>query len=281
MHCNDVSLRLAWAIQELKKIPKVLAVHDPETHSGEQNWRRELSRWLTFSQVERFIVHSKGFKDAFAARYGIPSQRVEFVPLGVYDIYREWIDTPVRSDEDTVLFFGRLSPYKGLEVLYEAAPLVAEKVPNVRLIVAGRAVLDYEAPLPPVLPNNGHIEIISEYVTNNRLTRLFQESAVVVCPYVDATQSGVVLTAYAFGKPVIATNTGGLPEYVKQDQTGLLVPPGDAEALSVAIVKILNDKSLRLRLNQGIKTVKETELSWNRIGKQTLGIYAKTLQTQH
>jgi len=281
MHCNDVSLRLAWAMPELKNIPIVLSIHDPEAHSGEFNWRKNLSRWLSFRNTKCIILHSRGLKYDFARKYKLPEKKIKFAPLGVYNIYREWIEKTIPEHDRTVLFFGRISPYKGLDVLYKAAPIIAEKVQNVRFIVAGRLIPGYRAPLPPVLPNNGQIEIIAEYINNSKLARLFQETTIVVCPYIDATQSGVVLTAYAFGKPVVATNSGGLPEYVKNNQTGLLIPPGDINALSNAIIKILNDKDLQQRLKCGVKQFKEKELEWDWIGKKTVDIYKKILQLKY
>jgi glycosyltransferase involved in cell wall biosynthesis len=278
VHMDDVSVRLASSSWEFKNIPVVLTIHDPELHSGELNWRIGISRWLTFRQTDRFLLHSEGLRGLLASRYGISDRRIDVVPLGVLDIFREWIDTPVKPNNHTVLFIGRLSPYKGLEVLYDTAPLVAEKVPNVRFVVAGQTFPGYQLPETPLLPENSSFEVINEYLSNRRLTEIIQEASVVVCPYIDATQSGVVLVAYAFDKPVVATNTGGLPEYVKQDQTGLLVPPKDAGALSDALIKILTDAELMRNLTDGVKKIKEGVLSWKSIGERTLDIYKRTLQ---
>ncbi len=278
IHLDDVSLRLAWALPWLKKIPIVLTIHDTAPHSGEYNWRNKVARWLMFSRTRRFILHNKLCKDSFSEKHGLPVDSVDIIPLGALDIFREWIEDPITEDDRTILFFGRLSKYKGLEVLYEIASELATEISGVRIIVAGKPVPGYDPPLPPEMPNGGHVEVVSEYISNSRLANLFQQATVVVCPYIDATQSGVVLTAYAFDKPVVATSTGGLPEYVKNEITGLLVLPNNAEVLSSALVRILTDRQLRNSLKEGINRIKICELNWTVIGKQTSDVYTSTLQ---
>ena len=88
----------------------------------------------------------------------------------------------------TVLFFGRQSPYKGIEVLYDAAQRVAERIPDVRFVIAGKPQGNYSAP-PPALKHGGHVELIDDYISNARLAELFQLATVVACPYRDATQT--------------------------------------------------------------------------------------------
>jgi len=278
IHLNDVSLRLVWALPELRKTPIVLSIHDPRPHSGEHNWRTDFGRWLTFKRVRRFILHNKALQESFCARYGLSIDIVDVIPFGVLSIFREWIRESVPEDERTVLFFGRLSQYKGLEVLYEAAPLVAQNVPNVRFIVAGRAVQGYCPQQPPVLPNGGLIEIIDRHVHGVELAQLFQQATVVACPYVDATQSGVVLTAYAFHKPVVATTVGGLPEIVVNEVTGRLVPPHHPVALAKALVELLKSPEKRHMMAANIRLLEQNELSWERAAERTLEAYRKVVE---
>lgn len=279
LHLDDVSLRLAWALLELGNLPTVLSIHDPEPHSGEANWRQTLARRMTFRRVRQFILHSEALVEPFCRKYDIPESQVQVVPLGVYDVYREWTDSRVTEDPMMVLFFGRLSPYKGLRVLYEAASLAARQVRNIRLVVAGRPIASYQPPVPPELPNGGCVEFIDRYISNSELASLFQRAAFVVCPYTDATQSGVVLTAYAFGKPVVATRTGGLPEYVIDGESGLLVAPSDVEALSDALVKLLHDPELQGRLMEGTNRLRSGTLDWKGIALRTIDSYERTMRS--
>jgi glycosyltransferase involved in cell wall biosynthesis len=103
------------------------------------------------------------------------------------------------------------------------------------------------------------------------------EATLVVCPYIDATQSGVVLTAYAFKRPVVATKSGGLPQYVKNEITGLLIDPNDHHQLAEALIRILQNRDLRLKLEQGIEYMTSNDLNWDEITKNTVAIYNQSL----
>jgi glycosyltransferase involved in cell wall biosynthesis len=98
-----------------------------------------------------------------------------------------------------------------------------------------------------------------------------------VLPYLEASQSGVVPVAYAFGKPVVATRVGGLPDVVEHGQTGLLVPPGDSQSLARAVIDLLTDDARRRDMGARARRFAETELSWSRIGQRTLEVYQKVL----
>ena len=280
VHLDEGSLRLAWALYGMGNAKLVLGVHDAEPHSGEQNWRTELSRALTLRRARHCILHNHALVEAFHRRYRVSASRVEVIPLGALDIFREWLaaDAPSSSSDDrTVLFFGRLSPYKGLETLYRAVPDVMRRLRDVRFVVAGRPVHGYIPPPIPPVSNGGHVEVVEGYISNERLAGLFNRATVVVCPYTDATQSGVILTAYAFGKPVIATRVGGLPEYVRQGETGVLVPAREPAALSAALVDVLIDPDLRTRLRNGISRLLAGPLAWSTIARNTVGVYERCI----
>jgi glycosyltransferase involved in cell wall biosynthesis len=83
----------------------------------------------------------------------------------------------------------------------------------------------------------------------------------------------VILTAFAFGRPVVASSVGGLPEYVDNGQTGLLVPPGDPDALAEAIVQVLADRPFRERLERAVGGVRGGRLGWPQIADQLLDSY--------
>src|ERR1051325_8106344 len=213
---------------------------------------------------------------------GPPAARVAGARLGVYDILRAWEDGhPAPTGvPPTVLCFGRLGPYKGLETLYSAAPLVARQVPDVRFIVAGKPVAGYELPRPPTLPFPAALEVQEGYIPNARLAQLLGAATVVACPYHEATQSAVLLTAFAFDRPVVASAVGGLGEYIRDGVTGLLIPPGDPESLAAALVRVLTDDMLRSRLCQGIRRAREAGPGWSQAAEQTLAVYTGLLAEQ-
>ena len=269
----DVSTRLALALPYLRRTPLVLNVHDPAPHSGEHNWRKDLSRWSAYRKATRFVLHNRQQKEPFCRRYRIVSEAVQVVRLGAYDIFRAWADPQTQEEPNSILFFGRISPYKGLDVLYEALPRVVQQVPGVRLIVAGKPISGYTPPRPPSVPGPAQVQVLSRYLSNATVAQLIQRASLVVCPYRDATQSGVVLTAYAFHKPVVASDVGGLSEYILNERTGVLVPPGDPDALADALCRVLTIPALRRSLGQGVVRLTETTLSWARAAEETLSVY--------
>jgi glycosyltransferase involved in cell wall biosynthesis len=259
----DVSPRLALALPTVRRPPVLITVHDPEPHSGERNWRKRLARRLAYPKASRFLLYNAAFREDFTRRYRIAPASIQVARLGVYDILREWPSQPADGTAPTVLFFGRLSAYKGLDVFYDAVRLIAQRVAGVKFVVAGRPVPGYTPPLPPSLRSSGSIDVVDRYLSNTDAARLFRSASVVVCPYRDATQSGVVLSAFAFGVPVVATAVGGLPEYVIPERTGLLVPVGDPRAVADAVCRILLDMRLAAQLRSGIAMAAEGALSWH------------------
>lgn len=277
LHLDNYSLRLAPLLWLLRGIPTVLTLHDPEPHSGEGDWRIELARRLTFPHVDRFLLLNESGKPGFARRFGVEASRIDSALLGSHGLCKEWMQGAPAEEERTVLFFGRLSPYKGLPVFYAAAEIVARRLGAVRFIVAGRPRPDYTPPPPPTLANGARVEVLDRYIHNRETAELFSRATAVACPYVDATQSGVVLTAFAFGKAVVASRIGGLPEYVEDGITGLLVEPGDANGLADALVRLLEDGELRRRMRAAIGLRVHSQLSWAATAEGLVQCYRRAI----
>ena len=277
---EDIFLRFAWNAWRLRSIPMVAAIHDPVPHSGEKNWRKELAHRLVLSQVSHVLLMNSRLTQAFSKRCKFPRDRISVVPLGPYAIFREWIKTPVPQAPKTVLFFGRLSKYKGIDVLYKAAPLVAEKVPGVCFVIAGRPVPGYEPPVVPDLPNNGRIDVLDRYIDNEEMADLFQRARVVACPYIDATQSGVLFTAYGFDRPVVCTAVGGLPEYMRDGETGLLVPPYDSRALADALNRILTNDWAQRDRGEGETESTPRIMNWDEIGDKMMTLFHRAISSR-
>jgi glycosyltransferase involved in cell wall biosynthesis len=268
----DMSLRMGFVMPELARLPTVANIHEPLPRPGEYNRRKALSRWLFYRHIDRFILHNHSQVAAFKHLHARARERTSVIRLGAYDIVQEWNECPLAEDRHNVLFFGRIEPYKGLQVLFDAVRLVAEKVPEVRITIAGAGSGADTASLGSVAPQ-GTIELINRYVPTSELSRLFQRAAIVVCPYVASSQSGVVLTAYGFDKPVVTTDVGGLPEYIKDGHNGLLVPSNDPHQLADALIRCLTDDDLQASLRKGVLESKQKDLSWSRAADEALAVY--------
>jgi glycosyltransferase involved in cell wall biosynthesis len=277
IHFDDVSLRAAWMTVGQRLAPTVVSIHDPQPHDNSIEWRDALARRLVSRKADAFIVHNASQRAELAAALGIQTDHVTVIPLGVLDIFRCGRDTTSNSDGKTILFFGRIAKYKGLDVLYDAAREISEQVADLRVIVAGRPIPGYRPPPPPTLANGGTVQIFDRYIDNDTAARLFSAADAVVCPYRDATQSGVVLTAYAFGKPVVASRVGGLPEYVDDGLSGYLVSPGNSSELATKLIAVLESNPSSFRAHIG--ELRQNRLSWVEIAAKTTDLYKRVLNS--
>jgi glycosyltransferase involved in cell wall biosynthesis len=171
--------------------------------------------------------------------YGIPARRAAYVPLGPRTTAAKWAAGNGVEEPGTVLFFGAARPHKGLQYLVQAQPLITRCVPQARILVASRG--EELKRCQRMMQDPSKFEIHEGFVPGDVVADYFQRACVVALPYLSASTSGILMTAYVFGKPVVATRVGCLPEYVEDGVTGLLVPPADVEKLAHAIIRILSD----------------------------------------
>jgi glycosyltransferase involved in cell wall biosynthesis len=272
IHFEHVWTRSVLLFLTTPGIPRLLSVHDALIHLGERVRRDYHVRRVAIARANRLLFYSQ-YAQRVLTRLGYCG-RSSVVPLGIKEIFRDWPTPDTTEREHTLLFFGRLALYKGLEVLYAAMPAIAARVPRLRVVVAGAPVEGYRPPAPPPLPAHVELETHFARVDTPTLRRLFQQASVVVAPYVDASQSGVVQTAFAFQKPVVASAVGGLPEVVRDGVTGRLVPPGDAAALADATTSLLLDRDLRRQMSAAICQAETVEFGWTPIARELMRIYA-------
>ena len=251
--------------------------------------RRRIGAGVVFV-CENVVSHENRFVDKFLTSYalraadyflvlsGVVARRIQALfpgkplrqaALPIYDCYRppEVERDEVRGNLDlakpTVLFFGYVREYKGLAHLLRAMPSVLEKM-DVQLLIVGE-FYDDRAKYDALIDELGiakSVRIVAEHVPDEKVGEYFAASDVAVLPYVSATQSGITQIAFAFGLPVISTDVGGLPEVVHDGETGYIVKPGDAGALSDAIVRYFSSgDDMRLRRNV------ETESRRDRAGE--------------
>jgi D-inositol-3-phosphate glycosyltransferase len=207
--------------------------------------KRPLDGFLTRLVTDRtdgVLVMSQAVEDD--VRRLLPRMPFERVPHPVYAQYgaagRDRASARARTNlaGDVLLFFGFVRRYKGLDILVEALPKVLASRP-VTLVVAGEFYEPVE-PLKARIAQLGladRVRVLDRYVPDEEVGDLVAAADCVVLPYRSATQSGVVLVAYAGGCPVISTAVGGLPEVVDDGVTGFLVPPEDPDALADAILR--------------------------------------------
>ncbi len=187
-----------------------------------------------------------------------PFDGVSGVPVSM-DVARAALGLP--AHEKVLLFFGFVRHYKGLKFLIEALPEVIKTLPA-RLLIVGEFWED-ERPYRELIKKLGledRVTIFNKYIANDKVTIYFSASDLVVMPYLKPTQSGIAQLAIGFERPMIASNVGGMPEMIRHNETGLIVPPGDSAELAAAILRFFNE-NLNDRFVANLHKGKDS-LSW-------------------
>ncbi|MCA9972594.1 MAG: glycosyltransferase family 4 protein [Anaerolineales bacterium] len=259
------------ALPLLRRYPLVLTIHDPRFHPGDQESLVMPQRLIDFGfhRANQVIVHTDQTAEIVINELGIDAGIVHVVPH--IQLGDEAAQADVAEEENVILFFGRIWEYKGLAYLIKAQPRVSAQVPDAAFVIAGRG--EEFAPYRAMMADPARFQVYNEYISDDDRARLFRQASVVVLPYIEASQSGVIPVAYTFGKPVIATTVGGLPEQVEDGRTGLLVPPADETALADAIIRLLQDTALRRQMGANGKQKLDAEWSADAVARKTLPVY--------
>lgn len=273
IHITQPLAVLDWLIYIFhKKI--VITVHDPILHSGEESRKQEFMRNIAFKFASVLFLLNNKQTSEFIRKYKINEKKIRFNKLGVYDAirYSETCKTRIIKD-DYILFFGHISPYKGVDILCESMLYVKKEHPNIKCVIAGKGNFDFNISKYKDDPN---IVIINRFIDLDELSSLISNSLFVVCPYKDATQSGVVASAFAFSKPVVASNVGGFIETIEDGKNGKLVTPNNSIALGNAINELLRNRQKLNRMSRNIEnSYLNGENSWNNIAMNYINGYLK------
>lgn len=276
-HIHYYGSSLTWVQQLLflRGIKRIYTIHDYLPHSGEGKGSgyqyKFYMKVITSFRSNRFLLLSKKMMNKFSEYYKVPKDHCKYILFGSFDCYKKFDKTTTVERHYTILYFGRISAYKGIEYLIEATKIVSKKIPQIKTIIAGSG--DFYFDIYGINKNDPHFEIHNYHISNEQLAEFINRCSVVVCPYTDATQSGVVMTAYAFIKPVIATNVGSFSEYIIDGETGIIVPPCNVEALAEAIKRLLNNRILLNNMKERIAQINEKEFSWKEAANNLKNIY--------
>lgn len=252
----------------------VSVIHDGKPHSGEENKKNEIIRKITTKYIRKFILLNNNEVNIFSKAYQVPKKKIFVSHLGYYDILNLYGD-PNTCKQQMILFFGRISKYKGIEYLLEAMRIVHKKYPHVKVVIAGKGKFSFDITQYQALE---YVEFRNRFIGLDELANLIRSALVTVCPYTDATQSGVVYSSFALNTPVIATNVGGLPEMIDDEKTGLIVSPKDSYTLANAILRLLdNPTELNTLANNISLSAKTGKGSWEKVASDYIKVY-ETLQ---
>ena len=247
--------------------------------------------WMTkaaYKGSDLIIAQSKVGKRELTATLRVPKAKVALIPHGNY---LHFIDSvPSREEARSrvglpdgarvLLFFGQIKEVKGLDVLLRAMPGVVRKYPDAVLLIAGKVWKDdfrhYQEQMDALGIAENCLSSI-RYIPDSEVGNYYAAADVVVLPYRRIYQSGVLLMAMSYGKPVVVSDIDGMAEVVEDRVNGYVFPSGDADALTAKLVEVLSEpEELRNVGKRALSYVKERH-NWAEIGKVTVEHYRSVL----
>lgn len=246
-------------------------IHDVEPHTGEYKLRGEITDNLMVKSSDTVFVHGEYGVRQFRNKYG-RSPRVEKLTHGDYSFFRDYCPDDEANYRPELLFFGRIRPYKGIDVLLEAEKLIAESFDGeYQITIAGRGPLNDRS--REYIESTDTVSLRNEYIPNDDVCELFNRCRGVLLPYRDATQTGVIPIAYSFQKPVVASSVGGIPEVVEDGSTGYLVEPEDPKALANRCINLLESDSKAREMGDRGDEFRRQYMRWDDIARTVLSVY--------
>ncbi|MGH7491769.1 MAG: glycosyltransferase family 4 protein [bacterium] len=234
---------------------------------------------LVLKRGDLFLVHSKD--DEANLKKMLPAAPITRAFHPSYDVFPQSGVTKASARRQlglhgkTILFFGFVRPYKGLKYLLEAMPMILQEE-KVNLLIVGEFWEGKEECQQQIkaLGLEKNVQVIDRYVPNEKVEVFFAASDLLVLPYVSATGSGLVQLAFGMGTPVLVTNVGALPEVVRDEYTGFIVPPQDPTAIAARIIqyyRINMEESFRENIMKD-----RYRFSWGQLVEKIEALYARS-----
>jgi D-inositol-3-phosphate glycosyltransferase len=247
---------------------------------------------IQYRLVDHIFVHSEKMRSELIEEFGVQGSRVTVIPFGINNSVPNTSLTPqeakqrmdIQGNERTILFFGNITPYKGLEYLVSAFRQLLAGPENYRLIIAGRPknCESYWNAIREGIREDvqrGRILLRAEFIPDDETEVYFKAADVLVLPYRHIYQSGVLFLGYNFGLPALAANVGSLKDEIVEGQTGFVFRSEDPADLTSAIHRYFSsdlyaDLSKR---RQGIRDYATERYSWDLVAQLTMSVYAGLL----
>lgn len=241
-----------------------------------------------YRNADMVIAQNRENEKILADKFKINPEKIVYIPHGHYMEFGENVTETeskkylsVDENRQVILFFGQIKKVKGLDVLIKAMKYIAASNPNALCLIAGKVWKDdfaYYQKLIDGLGLNGFIRTDIKFIADDEIKYYFNAADVVALPYRKIYQSGVVLLASAYEKPIVATTEGEFLSVIKNGETGLLVPPDDEIALAEAIKWYLDNPAEAKKYAKACKADLSVRLDWNTIADSVISQYNKVLK---
>ena len=262
---------------------------------GTDTWLNRQTLRIQYLLADHIFVHSHKMKDELVTDFRVTPARVTVIPFGINNAVAHTSITQAEArrtlglgqDNKVLLFFGRIQPYKGLDVLLDALALLkTQSTDQFCLVIAGEPKKEHQRYWDGLGDRirqgdlrDSVLERI-EYIPDEQTELYFKAADVLILPYRDIYQSGVLFLGYSFGLPVIATKVGAFEEEVIAGQTGLICRPNDPADLARTITSYFASALYadRDRLRSEIAAFARIRYSWEEVGKRTTTVYRDLLE---
>jgi glycosyltransferase involved in cell wall biosynthesis len=258
-------------------------------------WLNRLTLRIQYRLSHHVFVHTEPMKNELSTQFGISHESISVIPFGINNSVADTNLTAqeakrrlgIRPTDRTLLFFGHIVPYKGLEFLVSAFQRLAAQSENYRLIIAGRPGTgcdDYFAQIRQSIDSHTSRDRVIqrfEFIPDDDTELYFKAADVVVLPYTEIFQSGVLVLGYSFGLPVIASDVGSLKDDILDGRTGYVCEPRDSVHLSETIERYFSSECFQ-RLDRSRNDIREfakARFSWDTVSRKTLAVYEALIGT--
>jgi glycosyltransferase involved in cell wall biosynthesis len=273
----------------------VLTAHNVNAgkRDSQDTYLNRLTLRIQYRLADHIFVHTEKSKAELIEEFGAHATRVSIIPFGINNSVPNTDLTPtsarqrlgIRNGERAILFFGRITPYKGLEYLLTAFRKLMVKHRGYRLVIAGRPdrCEDYWNRIREDLSEDvqrGRVLLRSEFIPEDETEVYFKAADVLVLPYRHVYQSGVLFLGHSFGLPVVAADVGSLKDDIVEGRTGYVFKPEDPNDLARAVEQYFaSDLFADLKVQrQKIRDYARQQHSWEVVGQMTMNIYAKLVR---
>ena len=252
-----------------------------------------LTLTVQYRLADHIFVHTGKMKGELQRDFGVRERAITVIPFGINNAAprtdltsaeaRERLG--IRRGERALLFFGNIGPYKGLEFLVAAFHRLAARAPDYRLIIAGRPAKDCEAYLAGIQrairsdASRGRVIQRTEFIPDAETELYFKAADLLVLPYTEVSQSGVLILGYSFGLPVVAADVGSFRDDVVEGRTGFLCRPSDSVDLAETIDRYFQSDLGRSGDGHrpGIRDYAHERYSWQTVSQATCAVYRQLL----
>jgi glycosyltransferase involved in cell wall biosynthesis len=231
------------------------------------------------AEMDAVVVHTEHGARRLESDFGVPRSSLRVIPHGAFDYLTRQDDEVPLPEElraaqgPVILAFGLVRPYKGTDLLLEAF----RELDGAELWIVGMPRMPMDELHRLARQARGTVRFVDRFVTDPEIPAFMRRADLVVLPYRNIEQSGVLYTALAFGRPLVLSDVGGFPEIAERG-AARLVPPGDPRRLAETLRELLGDPGAREALGAAAAREAASTYSWDRIAERTLALYGELLR---